>query len=390
MLARVDLATDAVEVIDRGPGDWSLSPDARWIACFCQRSGFPDKGWYVYPLDRPDLAKPVRAAQPSADDLILSWGAGTERPRYLETVEIDPVPGALFVGMSHQLRARGSDPSGNPVPLTTFTWRSSDTLTAVVDSHGTVLPRRPGRVTVSLSAGGWREGSAVFDIRGAQAAPVLGESWTGNLRDQWEPWGTPQPLVTSGAEGRRALWHRGDSTFTSGVYSRRSYSALRGLGLEAQVSTPIDALQWQSLALGFAGNLDDVALAKWDHRTGGAPGMPGLGNRTCQVVHPIGDGFVALQRLGFAGTVVAAEPWMRSGRWYTLRIQIFPDGSCALAINGTPVARTPNAIPLDRPYRVAIEGKSVRTRILVGGMEVWEGVRGGVDWSILDRRAGAR
>jgi hypothetical protein len=82
---------------------------------------------------------------------------------------------------------------------------------------------------------------------------------------------------------------------------------------------------------------------------------------------------------------VPVEEWLRSGRWYTVRIQIFPDGRCAFALNGEAVWRSESAMSLDRPFGVLLEGKSVGTRILVGPLVVWEGVRADIDWDALDR-----
>jgi hypothetical protein len=37
-------------------------------------------------------------------------------------------------------------------------------------------------------------------------------------------------------------------------------------------------------------------------------------------------------------------------------------------------------LPLDRRYWLDVSGQSVGTRMLVGPIEAWKGVRGGVDW----------
>ncbi len=118
----------------------------------------------------------------------------------------------------------------------------------------------------------------------------------------------------------------------------------------------------------------------WDHRTGSNPAG---GANACLIRYPpAGDGYLQLQRMPAS---------LRSGRWYTVRIQIFPDGRCGVAVDGQPLWRSDSPISLDRLYRVRFEGKSVRTRILVGPLNVWEGVRGDVDWSLLDRQdAGSR
>lgn len=82
--------------------------------------------------------------------------------------------------------------------------------------------------------------------------------------------------------------------------------------------------------------------------------------------------------------MVPIDSTASSGRWYSVRLQIFPDGRCGVAIDGRPVARTETPVVFERPVRVMLDGKSVGTMILVGRVEVWEGVRPDVDWGVLD------
>jgi hypothetical protein len=73
---------------------------------------------------------------------------------------------------------------------------------------------------------------------------------------------------------------------------------------------------------------------------------------------------------------------MLSGEWYTLDIQLFPDGRCGVAVDGSVVGITPPAMRgLDSVY-VGILGNSVGTRMLVGRLEIDQGIRPGIDWAI--------
>ncbi len=47
--------------------------------------------------------------------------------------------------------------------------------------------------------------------------------------------------------------------------------------------------------------------------------------------------------------------------------------------------RSEGSVRLNPPYRIGIFAMSHRTHILVGPLEVWEGVKNDVDWTILDR-----
>jgi hypothetical protein len=315
----------------------------------------------------------------------LAWRPASAR-RYLARVDLGATS-SVPLDAVHHLLARGFDQAGDPVGVPVVSWRSLDTSVATVDSMGIVHPRRVGSVTIHASAGGWREDSVALTIVPSGARQVLTEAWAGQLTEQWAPFGVPQPLITSARDGNPVLWHRGDSTFNSGLYSRRSFDARRGLGIEALASTPVTELQWQSLSLAVDADLDGAALQRWDHTTGAAPRRPaGAVPAVCSLGYPGGDGFRGLHRVAGHGGVGAVDSSLRSGRWFRIRLQIFPDGRCAAAIDGKPIGRAQTPLDLNRPYRVLIEGKSVHTRILVGSLEVWEGVKGGVDWSLLDRR----
>lgn len=76
-------------------------------------------------------------------------------------------------------------------------------------------------------------------------------------------------------------------------------------------------------------------------------------------------------------------------------LQIFPDGTCGVAIDGRAVWRSPGTVDLDAPFHVVLEGNSLDTKILIGPVEVWRGMRDDVvDWlavnvhnaEVLERR----
>ncbi|MCH8254096.1 MAG: PD40 domain-containing protein, partial [Gemmatimonadetes bacterium] len=393
MLARVDLESQTVRVVDRLCRTQVISPDGRWGTCIREdpTSGAP--AWYVFPLDRPDQARRVEFGSMSSNDFFLMWRTGSAPTHYLERIEIIRPAVPIPLDATHRLRVRGFDAAGHASDIPVLAWWSADTAIAAVDSAGTLEPKRVGTVTVHVSAGGWRHDSVRVTIQPPAYTTVLEERWTGNLSANWVPFGVPRPVLTTGPDGVPALWHRGDSTYHSGVYSTRAIAATHGLGMEALVSTPIDELQWQSVSISLDSQLDSAALANWDHRTGSAPSATTAGSDVCSMIYPRGDGFPMLQRVGLgaggSNGFVLAEPWLRSGRWYTVRIQIFPDGRCGFAVDGQPLWRSDSPVSVDRLYRVLLYGKSVRTRILVGPLEVWEGVRGDVDWSVLDRQDAA-
>lgn len=153
------------------------------------------------------------------------------------------------------------------------------------------------------------------------------------------------------------------------------------------MSVPLTQLQWQYIDLTFNASFDSAGLARWDHVSGSvpAPNTP----RACGVGIPGGEGASSQQTMSTTSSGVSVNvPVPRSasnGTWHTVRVQIFPDGRCGTALDGKPLAIVDGVLPLDERYWLNISGKSVGTKVLVGPVEVWQGVRGGVDWSAARR-----
>ena len=87
---------------------------------------------------------------------------------------------------------------------------------------------------------------------------------------------------------------------------------------------------------------------------------------------------------------IPLPPEANTGRWYRVRLQIFPDGRCGIAVDGKPLGIDATLRRLDRPAWLVVYGNSIGTRMLVGPLEVWEGVKEGVDWGRLSRDGDSR
>ena len=74
----------------------------------------------------------------------------------------------------------------------------------------------------------------------------------------------------------------------------------------------------------------------------------------------------------------------QDGRWFRIRVQIFADGTCGVAINGRAVWRSASRVPLDQPYRTLLGGNSAETTIRVRKVEMWQGVKPDVAWGGVD------
>ncbi|HMA40774.1 MAG TPA: AAA family ATPase [Gemmatimonadales bacterium] len=388
-IVRLSLNTGETVVVDgTWEGDRILSPDIRWEACRCTRAGLDRADWYVYPTERPDLARRVLLGPDGDQRYTLRWLPTGRDSRYLDHIEIAAAFDTVAAGTEHQLIARGLDPSGAPAPLNALSWRSDDTTIATVaPSSGLVYARRGGTVTVRASAGGWRE-TAVTLVIGQPPPPhvVLKEDWSGPLDAQWVPFGDPRPEITDGPGGTRAFWNRGDGWYVSGAYARRRFPLAHGLAVALRLSTPVIGPRQQSVHVAFTANLDSAELSRWDHRTGNLP-PAGLRSRECGFQYAPGDGVFAPPWTYFDRGTVPLPDSVNSGKWYSLVVQLFPDGRCGIAVDGKPLGITHEVMPPAERYWLVLEGNSVGNRMLAGPLEVWSGVRDDVDWAAL--RSGA-
>jgi hypothetical protein len=79
------------------------------------------------------------------------------------------------------------------------------------------------------------------------------------------------------------------------------------------------------------------------------------------------------------------QPQYTDTAWHDVVLQHFPDGACGLAIDGEPLAIVNGDPPSADSLRVVVQGNSYRTRILIGPLEVIEGVVPGIDWTKAPR-----
>jgi hypothetical protein len=289
------------------------------------------------------------------------------------------------------LRAVGLGPAGDTLAVRVLRWWSADSGIAGVTDSGEVVPHRAGVVTVHATAGGWRSESALIAVSQPRFARVLTEAWRDSIGHQWRPYGTPRPSLTRGPGNVPSFINNGDGIFVSGAHSRGVFNAASGFGIEASFSSPVTLNHWQLLTVELRSERDSTALATWDHDTGGPSseiaGGPGL---SCAEAIPWGEGPRWARTIGVGvpgeSAPLRTPPNLVTGRWYRVRLQLFADGRCGIALDGQPVWVSSSTIPIQFPIRIYLHGNSIGTRMLVGPLEVWEGVRGDVDW----RRVGGR
>lgn len=366
-LAEVSLSSGQARVIDSLLYiDARVSPDGRWIL------EFTGEGVSVFPIDRPYLRRPA-AFGLLGGHWTATWFplSGDQTP--LERLHL-PDSSAAAVGISHTLRVTGRDALGRPrlFPAEVLRWRSGDPTIAQVDSEsGAISPRKTGKVEIYVTAGGWRSDSTELQVVPLGFRSVFREDWREGV-GSWREFGSPKPLTISGPGGVAAFSVNGDNSFASGAVSVAGFRSRAGVGFEALLSTPVLRPKWQRLAVEL---IADARIV-----------MDGIsGSSVCGTALPPAEGLSRMKTMSLAAAqelqTIPTTERIRSGSWYRFRVQIFPDGSCGFALDGRPIWRSPPNMDLDKTFSLAIFGQSVGTKMLAGPLEVWEGIKPGVDWS---------
>ena len=387
VLVRWDLRDDRFVLLYGGSARLAnVSPDGVWIACLRARDADEPAVWSVFPADHPTAIRPL----PAGDVVGVGWAWRSDawqRPFVRLSRPGVPLPiGGRFAAVATIVDSAGTRIS---LPSAVLRWASRDSTVATVDSgSGRITARGVGRTTVMVRFSDVARDSMTITVNADTAITLLSEVWDRIDSTRWTEFGEPLPQLTRNSRGLRGLNNGGDGRYGSGLYGRRSFDASRGLGLEAEVSLPITRVQWQVQLLSL---IDDRRYrpGSWDRRTGWPPWNVGAINNTCEFGYPAGEGLSALGRLGFAvagaATFAPADSTWRNGGRHRVRLQLFADGTCGIAVDGVPEWRSAARVPPDRRYRVWLSGASAgTTELVVGPLVVWQGVRGDIDWHQLD------
>lgn len=359
----------------------AVSDRAAWILEVSKEAGNAGPSQQLFPARAPDQKRVVRLGQPGGLDRFGFLSSSI--PQWLDSLVLT-LPARVPVQVpSIRPSARGFTPLGReaPIPAAVLRWRSSDTAVAAVDNvAGTLFPRRIGAVKITVSAGGWATASTLVEIVSQGPARLLQEDWSARSLRNWQIGGDPLPVLSTGPGGIPGLLNNGDNTFQSSAYLSAGYPVKDGLEFDALASTPVSRPKWQRLKLGLTTE-PRFSRGAVDSRAG------------CSMMVPVGEGLRARDQLGVVASSPALEgsggqfptnAKMRSGGWFRVRLVIFPDGSCGVAINGRPLWRSPPILPIDGEYHPYFGGQSVGTKILLGPFELWRGIRNDIHWNTLD------
>lgn len=361
----------------------ALSPDGRWVACQCERFGYDEGTWFVMPVGRRAEARPV--SMPAGVSRLRIAFSSVGRPAPIGRLEIDVGFAMPAVGVPHQLSVRGVVGDRLTEPLARVRWHSSDPSIVAIDSlTGLARPLQPGRATIRAALPGWAEVARTVDVRADVPQPVHEERWGEDWKRRWFDFGTPRPEVVQLA-GAARLDVNGDGSFRSGVVSRRSFDATRGLAVEGAVSVRITKPQWQVIALSLV-SASDLSVVSEAERTTGVVDIFGSADASCGMQLPAGEG-VTLSRsfttfMGQHAVTHSLPEGVATGRPLMVRVQLFPDGRCGIAVDGEPLFVSEGRMIGTGQVQLLLSGNAHESQATVGPLQLWSGVRPGVAWAI--------
>ncbi|MFA6168453.1 MAG: AAA family ATPase [Gemmatimonadaceae bacterium] len=361
----------------------TLSPNRRWLAWRTT----DDAQGQVRVAPTADLARTRTLALdlPGTVWPALGWTSRGASAPYLEALAFDAPPDTFLINVPHRVPVVAIWSDGSRSAAKRLRWSVDDSATARVDTLGAIVARRPGRITLTASAGGWRVARHTFVAVPQHDSIVVCENWRlGPVA--WRLFGDPQPQVVGDRALDMALSNEGDGTYFSGAYLKRRFDVGRGIAVDAMVRTPMTEYQWQSLLLGLHALNNSAALERWDHRTGYMP-LPSMtrGAAACSIQYPRMAGID-----GLAGIVTSVDTKppvdfdarkLASGTPWRIRIQVLPDGRCGVAVNGRAFGVSNQRFDPGVRLLLHTYGSSWHSRMLLGPITISEGVPSDIDWT---------
>lgn len=371
MLMDLDAGTTRTlrQQADCGP---SLSPDgtwASWVQYATTTTGTTTR-LMVTSLTGAQATETIDVTRLGRAAWAPYWRGAWSRPG-IDRIAVRHQGDTVYSAAPYQLTLAATDESGRAVEIAqaVIEWRSSDVTIASVDSAGMIHPRGTGNVVFTATVGGWRSDSVRLTLTPARFEPGFEERWRDPAMPGWLHWGDPPAHVTTAPDQSAAFLVGGDGEYTSGVYSKERFAVKRGLALDLELSTPITQSKWQFLQL---------SLLNPEVQTPSGPSGPG-----CTVRYPSGEGWANTHRMTGPEGAITVDTSLATGRRFRLRMQLFPDGTCGVAINGTPVTRGLSGAPARDNVAIVLGGQTVLSRLLIGPVKLWSGVPTDVDWSRL-------
>ncbi|HVX89562.1 MAG TPA: AAA family ATPase [Gemmatimonadales bacterium] len=358
--------------------DAALSPDGGWLLCHCREE---DAGTQqLFAVAAPSRLIELRWADRGSAAAGLIWAQGRLRREWLERVEATG-PARVPLGAAGRFTATGVTAEGAPFADLSPRWSVRDTTVATIEPRtGVARGIRAGTTWVIVTAGGWRSDSLRVSVTAAGGAVVARETWTPGWEERWVPWGDPKPYL-KGIDGAAALHLAGDGSNHSGISRWPGWQG-PSFGAEIELRARFDRVNWQTVNLTIDRGLDSISFARWDKTSGSLPS----GFRESCAVGYGGESLFWRGHLAVRATDEVVAPsapadLAQGKRWFRLRVQVFADGRCGVALDGMPLWQSTAPLAGRFPPVVSVHGMSYRTDILIRRIETWAGVRGDIDWT---------
>lgn len=359
-------------------GDAALSPDGGWLLCHCREEDASTQ--QLFAVAAPSRLIELRWADRGSAAAGLIWARGRLRREWLERVEATG-PARVPLGAAGRFTATGVTAEGAPFADLSPRWSVRDTTVATIEPRtGVARGLRAGTTWVVVTAGGWRSDSLPLTVAPTEGVEVTTEEWAPGWEGRWIPWGDPRPYLT-GIAGGRTLHLAGDGSYHSGISRWPGWQG-PGFGAEIELRAKFDRVNWQTVTLTIDRGLDSISFARWDKTSGSLPS----GFRESCAVGYGGESLFWRGHLAVRATDEVVAPsapadLAQGKRWFRLRVQVFEDGRCGVAVDGVPLWQSTATLTGRFRPMVSVHGMSYRTDILIRRIETWAGVRGDIDWT---------
>lgn len=340
----------------------------------------------LQPIPARPRARPAWTAFRLASAL-LALSAAPARAQSVAEVQITPETMTLGVGQRQTLFAAAYDRQGNLIPAAKFTFRSSDTLIALVMRDGTVLGVAPGLAKVEARAQGRRASMAVLitgAVDSAAAGPPSGSVLTlepaaAALLPSESMTLTPQALLEDGTPvpAGRVSW----KSLRPDVAAVDSAGILIGVGpgrTIVQASTRSGLMATLPVEVASA----EVAVAPERLVIGPeasdtlAAVVPGQGGRPLRSGIQWSSSDTAVARVGPTGIVTARAPGeatiIATGFGQERRVAVMVHREPESVVVSPPAGAGPIQLPLRATHRLSATAEAADSTPIPEARFVWE------------------
>lgn len=305
--------------------------------------------------------------------LLPAWSTRADSSWINELVIAGPAK-PLRVGQRFPLSVRAITADGNGVNVERrvhWSIEDSSVVSLREDDQDFLQARVVGRTRLTASLGGWRTTSIEVEVRLIQVLdiePVETEDWKSGIQpDRWRSVGEPEPFARpdGGPEDGGVFINNGDPSYTSGVVSRRSFSAESGLTIEAWGKAPFTGEHWESWQLIIRIDQEGVGHDPFAFR----------------LLDLNLNGHDQTARLGGTAILGISVPFPATPEdWRLYALQVEPSGAVSVLYDGVLQWRELDLIPTEylNELYIGIGGAANSAEIMHGPLRVYEGLRYGV------------